>query len=318
MKSIETSSNLFLRLNAWFQERFPIGTVITGILIYVSCKIILFTPVGGSTSWSFSDIAGGLMIAFHFLILRIFDEFKDYEYDKIYNPERIVQKGIIKLNELKILGLIAFALQLVCFSLVSELKISATLAFSFLWIWTLLMFKEFFIKEYLKPKLLLYSFLHLLVSPLLVVVIYFSLNRSESLSPVLYSLFGLNLLTGFLYEISRKLKGIEEDQKGSLSFSEIYGRSISSAFLSLSYFLTLVLGYYLFSQVGLQNYRILWVCIVILFVFGFVVSLNAYLKQPTKKTRKWLEANTGLLTFTLYLLPMILLIMNSIHTWGNY
>ena len=75
-------------------------------------------------------------------MVRIVDEFKDYEEDCKYRPYRPVPRGLIKLKELKILFVICIILQLILTITCSQ---NGILYLIILWVFFALMSKGFFI-----------------------------------------------------------------------------------------------------------------------------------------------------------------------------
>lgn len=97
------------------------------------------------------------LVFFH---LRVFDEIKDYQTDVIHNPTRPLASGLISCKE-------AWYVALACIGL--ELALSAMISAKALLIacgmvgYSLLMYKEFFIGEWLRPKLATYALTHTLI-----------------------------------------------------------------------------------------------------------------------------------------------------------
>ena len=112
-------------------------------------------------SWSGLVVAFG-SVFFFFLMLRIADEFKDYEDDLRWRPYRPVQRGLVSLRELGLVGAAGAAVQLgLC------LWLDARLLPLLLVVWTYLalMSKEFFVKEWLKRRPITYMWTHMLIMP---------------------------------------------------------------------------------------------------------------------------------------------------------
>jgi 4-hydroxybenzoate polyprenyltransferase len=111
------------------------------------------------------SLTGWVITAFAFLSylfeLRIFDEFKDYKHDSLYYPDRPIQKGIISLHELKHIGTINFLIQGI---LVITFRPNIYL-FCIVQCYTLLMSRDFFIKDWLEKHFSLNILLHEIVTP---------------------------------------------------------------------------------------------------------------------------------------------------------
>ena len=153
--------------------------------------------------YDFSSLLGSLTLLCLFFHLRVFDDHKDYTEDCRHYPHRVLQQGIVTLNELKVLGGIAIALEFVLSALCSTASlVSVLFAFCF----SLLMFKEFFARDWLKRHFLVYASTHMLIMPLLAIVIFSFATRQypwEASSWIwLYSFVGFFVV--FDLEVSRR------------------------------------------------------------------------------------------------------------------
>ncbi len=99
-----------------------------------------------------------LLFLFH---LRVLDEFKDYAYDTKFHTDRPVQKGLISLSELKLVGLVNLLITFILAFLNGPFSVSFPLVIAYLY--TVLMFKEFFEGRWLKKQIVLYLISHELV-----------------------------------------------------------------------------------------------------------------------------------------------------------
>src|SRR5665213_547641 len=114
-KPQENNSSFISRFYIYQKERFPFlghgllvaafsfsaisySRICRGAEGFVSLKIFL---VGAFTTVSL------------FFLVRVFDEFKDKEEDALYRKYLPVPRGLISLKELKILGIITVALQVI-------------------------------------------------------------------------------------------------------------------------------------------------------------------------------------------------------------
>ena len=85
------------------------------------------------------------IVAFlQFLMVRIIDEFKDYEEDCKYRPYRPVPRGLVTLKELRVLFIICVIIQ---FSITAIFCANAIPFLIAVWIFFAIMSKSFFIKK---------------------------------------------------------------------------------------------------------------------------------------------------------------------------
>lgn len=214
------------RLWAFLGERFPPFTYGILIISYFSSNQFLahaLTVPGEPMHYSLRSLLGALLLLCFFFHLRVFDEHKDYADDCRFYPQRVLQRGIITLRELKILGGLAIAYELLLGLVLGPpvlLAVLLVLGFS------LLMLKEFFMSAWLKPRFLLYAVLHLLIMPLFAIAIFcLATGRHLWQAPAWFWLYALvGVFVTFNWEISRKIRAPEEEIDGVDSYSRILGR----------------------------------------------------------------------------------------------
>ena len=186
----------------YLRERFPLpvylllvsGLVASGAL-FSSSRI----------DWQPATISFvGLMI--FFAVLRLMDELKDLEKDKIAHPERPLPRGIITVNQAEQAVSIAAAFMLLwalCSALITNYAAGACYAIVTAYLW--LMYREFYCGTWLEQRPLLYAVTHQLI---LVPLAYFSvlLTSPELLTSADTLYFSLPLIGAFFgYEVCRKL-----------------------------------------------------------------------------------------------------------------
>lgn len=158
-----------------------------------------------------------------FFKLRLYDEIKDYEHDKIHNPTRPLARGLIPLSEVK--WLIAVIILL-------ELIFSANAGFSTLFVmfiaivYSLLMYNEFFIGDLIRPHLTTYAIIHTVVTvPLSLTLV--SLVTRQGLGEMSKEVFLFSLSHWFIFnvfEFARKTWATSEEKKDVDSYSKIFGK----------------------------------------------------------------------------------------------
>lgn len=288
-------------IGLWFKERFPVINFSTALLMVLFAKSTALLEGKISWTWQWQDLGCFLLIASHLFLLRVFDEHKDHQSDKINHPDRIIQKGLVSLSEIKILGAVALFLQIIGLILI-PFELTNILLWLGIWGWTLLMTKEFFAKNWLRSKLFLYSFLHLIISPALVLYILF-IYKSPTASPAVdYFVFGVLFSSGWFYELTRKNKAPNEETKDT-TFSSLWGiqKSTYAQFLIFNIFFTLSLGY--LSHLMLLNITSLAILVFIYFLTS--VTLFNFMKSPTVKNRKKSEGCVALSSGFVLVYPLI-------------
>ena len=253
----------------------------------------------------------GFIFLAHLFILRIMDEFKDFESDKIFHPDRAVQKGIMTLVELKKLGFVAAFLQIASVTILAKQFPIVAASWLFVWTWSFLMMKEFFIKEFLRKKLLLYSALHLLVSPLMFLTgwFYYASLQGEFDFLKLVLLLTLSFSTGLMFEFARKNKSIEEDKKGEISFSLIWGRPTTSIVVFFVTLLALTMGF-LYLEISKAN-SIIYLIIALLTLIYSIHSMKKFISDPTERNYKKARASVELNVVWSFLGSFLIVLLSS-------
>ena len=198
-------------------------------ILMISCFVLAhisvdpdFTREAGFSL--FSEKFPLLMIGttFFFFKLRLFDEIKDFKLDCIINPQRPLVRGLVTRANLN--NGITFCVMAEVFSF-SLLGTNSTIAFAIPFIYSFLMFKEFFIPKIIGPHLTTYALSHTIVSGFLSVAIFSALTDKQpwQLEPKYY-LFALASWCLFnIFEFGRKTFAKSEEREGVESYSKVFG-----------------------------------------------------------------------------------------------
>ncbi|MFZ5723484.1 MAG: prenyltransferase [Pseudomonadota bacterium] len=232
MNALTAASPFHRRFLAWLDERFPFANALLFFILYLTTAALVRAAtglplfdgfVGGTVDFSPVDVLACAVTWSYFLLLRIFDEHKDYALDLQNHPQRVLQSGLITLAHLRVAGALAIALQL-GFSLWRDAGVGgATVAWLAVFAWTCLMGKEFFVGEWLNKHLTWYAVSHMLVMPLIVWWLANLALPGTGMTPILAGLMTLAFVSGFCFEITRKTKGPEEERDSIESYSRIFG-----------------------------------------------------------------------------------------------
>ena len=297
---IQNIKNFKIYLN----ERFPLGKNSIFVLIFTlsgyiytgllyNSKIInqIFSKeIKVPMPWH-KIVALFIIIFMFFLQLRITDEFKDYEEDLKYRAYRPVQRGVITLKALGKIGIATVIIQIIL-AYIIDFKIIYFMII--VWFYMFLMAKEFFIKEWLTKRILIYALSHVVIMIFITLVIvnatqYIVLGEAENIIKfgalqwyrhnidiALIPLFTLNYLNGIVLEIGRKTRRADEEEHGVQTYSKLWRKKKAAVILSLlfavEYFLV-ILGlsytyekYFLFSGLTLLIILIISIYFMIKFL----------------------------------------------------
>ena len=229
-----------------------------------------------------------IIIFMFFFQLRITDEFKDYEEDLKYRPYRPVQRGIISLKALGKIGIATIIIQIILAHVINSKLIYFMLL---VWIYMFLMTKEFFIKNWLTERILIYALSHVVIMIFITLVIlkgtgyileshfletlYLSLERYENnIFIELIPLFALNYLNGIVLEIGRKTRKANEEEYGVQTYSKLWGRKKSVFILCILYAIE-----YILVLLGLSNmYKEFFLTGTLILTITLVISIYFMIK----------------------------------------
>lgn len=218
------------RLSRFVSQMFPVFPAqIATLGSFVLSYLILSRFLAPKKMVPIELFCGGLSIVLFNLLLRVFDELKDYESDKRNFPDRPLVKGVVSHSDLY-LGITVITCLLLGLQIPFLLRpvfptFLVTLVFSFL------TYKWFFFERAIRASLPLALVTH---HP---IVFFFQLyTLSFFASPLgapsaaIVFVFGL-ALGGTCWEISRKMRGRQEE--GSYTtYTKIWGPAASSGLLA--------------------------------------------------------------------------------------
>ena len=211
------------------RERFPLYTHLPLILALLFAHISLAGfSAAGLKLWA---VLFFVLFSFFFR-MRLFDEIKDYAVDCEKNPSRPLPRGILEVRDLRRVILILLCFELVLAGIVNPVALSLLLPAQG---YSLLMYKEFFIGKFLRPRLTAYAVSHTAVMILLSVLCsVWLLERFPWQLETRSWIFAVGCFGVFnIFEFGRKTFAETEEQPGVDSYSKIWGR-IGAVILNLS------------------------------------------------------------------------------------
>jgi len=309
--------NFFKKWYTYQKERFPVvmfGLYIFSIVFAVFCfsnasnellmnnyKIILDTAMINKVEWL--KIIPMFIVAFlQFLMVRITDEFKDYEDDCKYRPYRPVPRGLITLKELKVLFIICALLQVVITFIFNR---SGLILLAIVWVFSGLLSKDFFIKKFIDRHMLFGVFLDELLMPVLVLYLSsFIIFPDMCMEALVFSNLGYILLISYLVswtvEIARKIRCKEDEEEGVKTYTAVFG--IGKAILILFILETLLM---LLQLKVSGTAHLPW--IIGVYVLTNIINL-LFVKKKTKKLAKMTELSANIYIIIVYLSMGLLII----------
>lgn len=300
----ESGYSLWRRIWVYQQERFPILRFGLMSLAFSFCGICISRLMRSEISWPSlsSAIVAFSCVFLFFLQLRFLDEFKDNEVDKLYRPERPVPRGLVSLKQIGWALMITVVIQTV---LVSYLSLWLLILLFAVWCYMVLMTLEFFVADWLKPRLLTYMWTHMLIMP---IIDFFVTGcdwlKEGSVPPKGLLVFLLvSFFNGLLVELGRKTWAPEQERHNVDSYSSYCGLNkalmIFCGVMFSAYVCILIVGF----QVGFFIPIIL--LMTLLLIWG--VSILKKFSHTRKLTEaKKLEFFSGIWVISSYLIMGII------------
>lgn len=231
-----------------------------------------------------------------FLQLRIADEFKDADEDARWRPYRPVPRGLVKLSELRVLFIIAALVQSL---LVLALDARLFVALGIAWLYLGLMGVEFFCRDWLKKRPVVYLLTHMGIMPL---VDFFGtacewLPRTGSAPAGLAWFLTASFFNGIVIETGRKLRQPGDEEDGVETYSRLWGKPVAAGVWVAALGGTMLCAVMAASAIHFT----LPVAIALAAVFILALAiLPAYLRGSLHG--KKIETISALWTLTLYLM----------------
>ena len=265
------------RLNCYFKEMYPIiPRLILGVIIFSEIYFIILLNYGVTEfSIGVSEFVGVFTIFSFLLMLRIADDFKDYELDCRLFPNRPLPSGKVKKSDLKIfvtlLVIITFILNI--------LFMNNIFFFLFLYIYGGLMSVWFFNKAKIQPNLMLALVTHNPVQMIMNIYIISFACIKYNLEPFTY----ISVFTAFtlyfpalIWEISRKIRA-PKDETEYVTYSKLFGYKKSVRFVLFVTIIDIITNIVL-----IYNLNKVSIVILLLNLVWLIIDSVIFIKNPNK------------------------------------
>tara|TARA_R110000868_G_scaffold180754_2_gene421430 strand:- start:16564 stop:17487 length:924 start_codon:yes stop_codon:yes gene_type:complete len=213
---IKRVANYALNWLLFIWERFNPATHLAMIILFCAGTATL-AQVHDSSRIAYACILATIF----FFRLRLFDEIKDYESDIVINPKRPLPRGLLGVFDIKVALILSIIAEYV---IVQAVLPAAMRCWLIALVWSLFMYKEFFIPNLIRPYLTTYATSHTLVTlPLTLALIAGMTNQSQIHQSDIWAALGAWLVFN-IFELGRKTFQKNEERKNVESYSLIWGR----------------------------------------------------------------------------------------------
>ena len=291
------------KYSIWAKERFPVPAVIllSASMYYLSYFYANLFKTKGPVNW-IETILGVAVIFFVMLHLRVFDEHKDYEKDRVAHPDRALSKGIITLKDLRVLMAAAIIIEIAASAYIG---LEQLIVWSIIMLWSFLMLVEFFCPEFLNRRIGLYLLTHQLLIP---IIVFFGFSQRYNLLETSGSdlkwiiLFPLYVMcVSITYEISRKTWSEDREHELADSYTKVWGRTKT---VIINQAVALCGGGILLYIYISFKISAIYMALLSGFYLLFLLSEILFLVKPENKNSKIVEAGGILFMLGLFISSM--------------
>lgn len=288
--------SLLHRFWIYQSERFPLKKTVPLLLVFSAASICVSARLAGRDLPDWPAFIVGFVLAMAlFFQMRVCDEFKDAEDDRLYRPERPIPRGLITPRELLVAGLLT-------------LPVAAFAAwmwhppvFWFLavvWVWLAAMTAEFGVPSWLKARPVLYLLSHMAIMPLIDLLLtsieWLPAGRA---APTIWLFLALSFVNGCVLEIGRKLWAPENEIKGVDTYSGLWGARKAA----LIWLCCVLLSFALLVGTGFAT-GVGWATLLIGggALAASALAARSYMGAPTSKAQERMDTVSGLWVFFCY------------------
>ncbi len=281
------------KINNWWiftKERFDPLSHLIMIVVFLIAHILVINAIKSIRANSLDDLLLFIGVTAFYFKLRLYDEVKDYELDVVINKNRPLPRGLLSHQDMFRGMVTCIVIEILCFSVMGvNSVISLILAIAY----SLLMYKEFFIKDIIRPHLTTYALMHTIVTSILSFAIFSFLSKESLLNLIvdktLYSFAILNWLLFNIFEFGRKTFATVEERDQVDTYSSLFGRW-GAALLVVSQ--ALVAHYLSFNLVGANKELLLYMSLA-LFILLLFISVNFIVKNSSGSAKFFRHMSSG-------------------------
>lgn len=298
-----------MKIKNWIifiKERFDPLSHSLMLLVFVIVHILMALKLFGTPFSPFYSFILFFAVTLFYFKLRLYDEVKDYELDVVINPHRPLPRGLLKHKNMFQGMFLCIILELLFFSTQGQ---NATLSIAMAILYSLLMYKEFFIKDYIRPHLTTYAISHTVVTSLLTMAIFTFITQksySEILSDKNIFYFSLtNWMLFNIFEFGRKTYMPSEERPNIDTYSSLFGK-IGAVLLVVS---QAIISYLLTINITvLHNNFIIFALLALLLLLA--LSSILYIKSNDIMYAKKYRFMSSFYIILFYLILIIGLLIN--------
>ena len=233
-----------------------------------------------------------------FFQLRVADEHKDAEFDRRHHPSRPVPRGLVSLDELKML---AFAGAITQFIAATSLGPLLTIPLIATWLYLGLMTREFFCAEWLRENQILYVVSHMCIlffTDFFITACHWMSVGEEP--PLALGLFlATSFFLGLVIEVGRKIRSPEEESDAGDTYTKLWGRTTAIRVWVAAISISAVLASLTAAQVGYGQLSLILLTVPFAAV---VIAATKFIQSSTSNRAKRIDTVSGVWILATYLI----------------
>jgi 4-hydroxybenzoate polyprenyltransferase len=305
---VRVKRSLLGRLWEYQAERFPLGQHGPLILAFTFSAASYSRIVRGAPGFitAIEFIVGAISSLGLFMLLRVFDEFKDADEDAAHRPYRPVPRGLVTLGELRWVGIAIVAVAIALNAAVMPVMLLPWLAALG---YMLLMAREFFVRDWLKAHPIIYMVSHMIVLPM--IDFYTTgldwINRGVPAPDGIKYFLLLTFLNGIVIEVGRKIRAPEAEEPGVETYSALYGPWRSTLAWLGALAVTFSTAVIAASHAGFGTIGFI---LLLVFLLASATPALLFLRSRDQRHAKRIELAAGVWTIAIYLtlggVPMVI------------
>ena len=296
---------MFKRLAVYYKEMFPLlpHFFVAAIMFFEIYFVLLLND--GVTTFHFDhqELIGIFTIFVFLMILRIADDFKDYETDRRLFPHRALPSGRVKKKDLAV----ALSFIVAVSVLLNVLFMNNIGWFLFLYIYGTLMSFWFFKRDKIQNSLPLALVTH---NPVMMILnlytisfVCYKYNLPLLSLPTVLLAFTM-YFPSLIWEVCRKIRA-PKDETEYVTYSMLFGYKKATRFIEVVTLLDILTNFVL-----LWNISHVGVVVLVLNVIWMTVQFEQFIKDPTRfNIRERVERYTYITETTMVLSVAVYLLM---------
>ncbi len=292
------------RLHIYMKERYPlVARLILGLIVFLEIHFIILLNEGVTTfKIGIQEFVGAFTVFAFLLWLRIADDLKDFETDKVLFPDRPLARGAVYKKDVMVLCVIVQAITVV----LNVLFMNNIIFFCILYAYGYLMSKWFFQRAKIQPSLPLALVTH---NPVQMFVNLYII----SFTVIKYGLRPFTITTvmtlwtlyfpALIWEVSRKIKA-PKDENDYTTYSKLFGYKKATRFVMILTIVDIITNIILVFRLNKIS-----IAVLVILVTWMTVQFVKYMKDPNKfvivdkvERYTYLQESTMLLTVVVFLL----------------